>query len=344
MQELLGRIAALDPEASLGLRVIACFDELVVGNVNTRGLLAAAASLTGCTAGFAQASPPRLLRVSERGEVVDGARPPLLATTPAADGLEVWIERDGAPHSNDAIVLERLALATAIRHGHARHGQRPRRDLGVVLDADATLAERVESAARLGLDPRTRHRVVAAPLFAVWSSHPAGVEDVLPSAHGPLHVLVVAANVRAVAASPSGLGIPTTLDHLDHSLRTALVALRLSSPQSPSVDAEEYGGLVSLLADMPVDSHLPDVDLLDDVMTHAWAPATLDALVRAGSVREAARLVGVHHSTLQTRLDLVCERLGFDPLDGLGRSRLGVAYLVWRMRHSRALDLPAPGS
>ena len=40
MQELLGRIARLDPSASLGRRVIACFDELIVGNVNTRALLA----------------------------------------------------------------------------------------------------------------------------------------------------------------------------------------------------------------------------------------------------------------------------------------------------------------
>ena len=38
MQELLGRIARLDPNSSLGLRVIACFDELIVGNVNTRAL------------------------------------------------------------------------------------------------------------------------------------------------------------------------------------------------------------------------------------------------------------------------------------------------------------------
>ena len=33
MQELLGRIAALDPDASLGIRVIACFDELILGDV-----------------------------------------------------------------------------------------------------------------------------------------------------------------------------------------------------------------------------------------------------------------------------------------------------------------------
>ena len=27
-------------------------------------------------------------------------------------------------------------------------------------------------------------------------------------------------------------------------------------------------------------------------------------------------------------------------LDGMGRARLGVAFLTWRMRHSRALELP----
>ncbi|MBW3536018.1 MAG: zinc-binding dehydrogenase, partial [Gemmatimonadetes bacterium] len=70
--------------------------------------------------------------------------------------------------------------------------------------------------------------------------------------------------------------------------------------------------------------------------------STLDALIRAGSVRQAARMCGVHHSTLQTRVDTISDMVGFDPLDGLGRTRLGIAYLVWRLRHSRVLDLPAP--
>ena len=66
MQELLGRIARLDPSASLGLRVIACFDELMVGNVNTRALLAAAASLSGCVAGFHSETPARTVRIDHR--------------------------------------------------------------------------------------------------------------------------------------------------------------------------------------------------------------------------------------------------------------------------------------
>jgi hypothetical protein len=87
---------------------------------------------------------------------------------------------------------------------------------------------------------------------------------------------------------------------------------------------------------------MPDVELLEEVMSHSWACSTLDALIRSGSARQMARLCGVHHSTLQTRVDAVREMVGFDPFDGLGRTRLGIAYLVWRLRHSRVLDMPAP--
>ena len=117
MQELLGRIARLDPSASLGLRVIACFDELIVGNVNTRALLATAAALAGCTAGSRQSVPPRTLRVTPKGEAVQGESPTDSSNLHVAseDGIDVWLERDGAAGPNDALILERLALAVRIR-------------------------------------------------------------------------------------------------------------------------------------------------------------------------------------------------------------------------------------
>ena len=172
MQELLGRIARLDPSASLGLRVIACFDELMVGNVNTRALLAAAASLAGCVAGFCSASPARTVRVDARGHHVDGP-PPEVADgfrLDASDGLEVWLERDGDRLPNDAIVLERLALAVRIRHGRGRQTDH-RRDLSLLLDDAVDLEARCVAATTLGLRADGRHRVVCAPLFAVWPDH-----------------------------------------------------------------------------------------------------------------------------------------------------------------------------
>ena len=344
MQELLGRIARLDPSASLGLRVIACFDELVIGNVNTRALLSAAASLAGCVAGFHQDHPARTVRVNERGQLVDGPQPPIdVGTTAgASDGITVWLEREGKPHANDAIILERLALSVRIRHGRGRGDNDTRRNLGVLVAGTASEEDRCVAAAALGVAPGRRYRVLAAPLFAVWQRHPTGPEDVVPTRFGPIHALVVPDTQTAVEASPCGIGVAAEIKDLHHSFRTALVALRLCNPPTtPAVTADEYGGLADLLADAPVDSPQPDADRLDDVARHPWGMHTVESIVRSPSVRQAARLAGVHHSTLQSRLEGITEAMGFDPYEGFGRTRLGTAYLVWRLRHSRVLDLPA---
>ena len=151
---------------------------------------------------------------------------------------------------------------------------------------------------------------------------------------------MVRAGTGEARARPLGIGVATDVDQLHRSFRTAVVALRLCDADTGTVEAATYGGLVDLLADLPDDVDPPELAALARVMAHPWGAATVSALVEAGSVRQAARLADVHHSTLQTRLDLVTDELGFDPLGGYGRTRLGVAYLVWRMRHSRALDLP----
>jgi hypothetical protein len=343
VQELVGRISALDPQASVSLRVIACFDELVVGNVNTRALLSAAASLAGCTAGFCQDLPPRYVRVTPEGEIAAGRALPPPDSSISRDGLTVWLEREGPTHAADTIILERLTLAVRIRHGRGRRDADDRRELGLLLDRSAPVEERRTAAARLNLAPGVRYRVLAAPLFAMWEDHPAGAEDVVATPYGPVHALVVPPDRAPGAATPSGIGVATTVEHLHRSFRTAVVALRLCTPPAtPCVLADRYGGVIELLADAPLDADLPDVDSLDEIMGHAWGPATLDALIRAGSVRQAARLVGVHHSTLQARLDAITDVVGFDPFDGIGRARLGLAYLIWRLRNSRVLDLPAP--
>lgn len=309
-------------------------------------LLSAAASLAGCTAGYGQDTPPRSVRITPRGEA---APQPLDAPAPrtlseVAPGITVWLERDGAPHANDAIILERLSLAVRMRHGRGRSDADGRRDLGLVLDRAVPTEERRVAAARIGLLPGVRYRTVAAPLFAAWGSHPPGPEDVIATSYGPIHASIVACDRTVVDATPSGIGTADEIDGLHRSFRAAVVALRLCAPPAtPTVLADDFGGLIGLLADLPHDSDQPDVESVDLVMRHPWGPTTLDALVRAGSVRQAARLAGVHHSTLQARIDGLTADLGYNPLDdGMGRTRLGLAYLVWRLRNSRVLDLPAP--
>lgn len=346
MQELLGRIARLDPSASLGLRVIACFDELVVGNVNTRALLAAAASLAGCTAGFAQADSGRSLRIAPKGSVAEEPKPSIREdlTAHVGDDMAVWLERDDDPWANDAIILERLALAVQIRHGQGRREMDSRRHLGVLTERSSTAEQRLEAAGAIGLVSTRRYRILAAPLFAVWAGRPPGPEDVLGTRFGPLHTIVVPESYESFTASPCGIGVAAPAHELDRSFRSALVALRLCDPPAePLVEADAYGGLIELLAETD-DTQRVHVDTLNGVAHHPWARETVAALVTTQTVRGAARVLNVHHSTLQARVDTLRTDLGFDPLQGFGRTRLGAALLVHRLNRSTVLDMPVPGA
>lgn len=51
MQELLGRLTALDPEASESLKVVSYFDTLVTAGAGLDALLRGAAALSGVVAG-----------------------------------------------------------------------------------------------------------------------------------------------------------------------------------------------------------------------------------------------------------------------------------------------------
>ncbi len=230
MQELLGRMSALDPQASQALRVIACFDELCIGGVNTRGLLAAAAALSGCVAGFRSEAPARTLRITPQGEAEPG-EPALMTSADASSGLTVWLEREGEPAVNDAIILERLALSVRIRHGRGPRDVDARRTLGLLLDPAVAMEERRVAAATLGLTPSGKYRIAAAPLFAIWTEHPSAPEDVVPTRYGPMHAMVLPPATDTLRAGPCGIGVATGVDALHHSFRTALVALRLCDPR-----------------------------------------------------------------------------------------------------------------
>lgn len=339
MQELLGRLRELDPAASASLRVIACFDELMAGGVGTDGLLSAAAALAGAVVGVKRTETSPEIRIDPRGERLASAPP--TGVVHHVDGMTVWIEAAGPePAANEAIIIERLTLALQVRYEQV--DQPGKRDMSVIVDRTAPVEERVAAAQRRGLVDGLSYRVAVAPLFAVWQKHPRGPEDVVTSPFGPVHVSISTADATS-SAQPLGVGIATDLSDLELSFRTAMVALRLADPGSVS-RADDLGGLAEVLADAPATAR-PDRDesaVAQLLEAHPWAPSTLDTLIRAGSVREAARLAGIHHSTMTTRVAVIADELGFPPLDGLGRARLAIAVMRQRIRSSRALELPTP--
>lgn len=345
MQELLGRLGALDPQASQSLRVIACFDELMSGGVALRGLVSAAAALAGAPAGFQQGQ--RLIRVDSRGEELSGPAPAEVIRVEIRGGASLWIERDPSiAFANDDIILERFALAAGLRLNPATQvagRDVVRRSLASLLDQSNTKQERLVASTELHLVAGTRYRALTAPLFTSWVHRPSGPEDVIWTSFGPVHVVIVH-DGSSPAGNPLGLGIATESHELGLSFRTALIALRLHDGTADTpICADDLGGLAEMLAELPDEDRVDrDGEGIGEIMQHSWGYATIAALVDSTSIREAAREVGVHHSTMATRMESVIGAVGFDPLTGLGRTRLGIAFLRWRLRNSRVLELPSP--
>lgn len=341
MQELLGRLRALDPTASQSLRVIACFDELMAGRVGTEGLLSAAAALAGRIVGLRRTPNAVAVRFDPKGNRL----PPGLPSADAlkTGGLVIWIERGAEmPGANDAIILERLALALQL---HYDDGRPPApRDLATLFDDTAELTARRDAATRRGLAAGARLRVLAAPLFALWQTHPAGPEDVIATDFGPVHAAIVPADSE-VAASPLGIGIAVERDDLGLSFRTALVALRLADSSPDGISrAEDLGARRDACGAAD--------DAPDGCRRSRRVSAGIPPLGALYSRRHRAGDIGArcgadgrgspqHHDGTDRH-----DHRGVRVLSvrWLGRMRAAMALLRWRVRTSRVFELPAPAS
>lgn len=361
MQELVGRLTALDPEASETLKVVAYFDVLTAGGVGLEALVRGAAVLSGTVAGAFDGR--RTHRVGPAGDRLPGGAgvtlEPRWPVRPVATGAgsgtgpgtgsgigRVWLERDGRPHANDEMVVERLALAVdlvAARRGGGTGGA-----LDVALDAGRDVAERRVALARLRLDGARDLRVAALPLASDPGGAPA---TVTATPHGLVRAVVLRRG--ATVPGPAGLGVAGAGEDLPESLRTALLALRLvpdddgphrsrdAAVVEPAVvepavvDAAELGVVLAAVGALePVAARQPDVVAL--ARLDARGRAVLDELTRAESVRGAAAALGMHHSTLQARHDALTAELGYDPRTLDGRARYRLARLLLRLTEDRA--------
>lgn len=340
MQELVGRLTAVDAEATETLKVIAYFDALIHGHATTEVLLRGAAILSGCAAG--QTVGGKTMRVDAGG--ARAAAP--LGDWPShafEDGGTVWIERSGAPHANDEMILERLAIAAGIVHERTSPAAASRRALETIIDDQASAEARSDAAKRLRLDPQARYRIMATADTgsAALAARAAGV--VVGTAYGPVRAtLSDDAHLPSDAEETSsrqraGIGIRATPASLTESWTSALVALRLSSSREPVVDADDLGALLPLAHAADASPHtMPDVEALSHLTaTHPGATSLLEAIAGTESLRAAGVETGLHHSTVQTRAGQYSDALGFDIRSPRGRVRLSLALAMHRLETTR---------
>ncbi|GHD82625.1 PucR-like helix-turn-helix protein [Salinibacterium amurskyense] len=329
MQELAGRLKALDPEASETLRVISYFDALSAGHANAEVLVRGASMLAGCSAGVA--SPSLSLRVDERGR--RSADPGSPASWPARSltgGGTVWLERDGGAHANDDMILERVALALSILFERTGPAEALRNPVETLLDPTETVEHRQAAAHSLHLVSTTRYRVITQPASTTTAA--AGPAAVMTTVAGAVRAEIVL-STDAVAAERAGIGIAASPADLVRSWLSALTALRLTSDHEPVLYGDDLGSLL-LLAEISPAGAPENCDLQSLGVVIRETPRILpmlDTLAASESLRAAAATLGFHHSTVQSRAEELSAKLGFDVRTSRGRTRLSVALALHQL-------------
>lgn len=327
MQDLLGRLTALDPDASETLKVVSYFDALVARSVGIESMLRGAAVLSGATVGHRDAR--QIIRVRADGVRIEAAEPTGEWTVrdSGADAV-AWIERHGTPHANDAMILERLTLALGIIR--ARRAGDAESAVELVISGFASAGERASAAARLRL-PTGPLRVIASPPDP--EPRPQHPSAVVATRHGLTRATIIGAEADGADAwiEPDlrlGIGTAVSVESLAESWEAALVAARLTTASEPVQQADDLGALL-LIAQEAGGARHPDavaVANLDDRRREL-----LDAVVDAQSVRAAATRLGRHHSSVQEQLAVLVETLGYDPRTPLGQARFVAARMLMRL-------------
>ncbi|MEV6672520.1 helix-turn-helix domain-containing protein [Streptomyces sp. NPDC051162] len=312
--------------------------------------------------------PGEAVRTSSRAVVVDGRTVG-----------EVWLERAGCAWSLDGLVLERLALAAALAFERSDPLSDPSHSpqwgdpalVQVALSTRGPEAERSRALHLLGLHPDEPLRAVAvvatdaavmrralgscaralsaahprlgrpAPFGALWSTVGAILLPAPADAGAGCPALPEGATAClpddvAVGAGPSG-----TAAQLPDSWAQARRAARFAGlgPTWPNaVDATELG-TVALLADIPRDAALAHPDTAALAGLGGEDLATLDAVCRTPSVRAAAQLLYLHHSSVAQRVTRIEETLGFRISGPHGRQRAQTALLLRQLNTSGSSPL-----
>lgn len=327
--------------------MIEYFDTLVDGHVGLEAFLrGGAALLSAVPAGLRVPERRLVLRVDTAGRPTPVPEPGPWPCRPLGRyvGAIVWIERDGEPHANDHVVLERLAMGVGVTFDRAALADdQAGLHIEQLVDGSVPLPARLRAAGRLHLDAGRPVQVLAVPPDDATAARSRRA-TVLSTVAGPVFVMLRSADSSA-AETPAraGIGRAAVPSDLPSAWQEALAALRLTSVRRPVLDVAEIGALTVLAAGVDATPSTtpppPDVVALELLVTKdAAVLETLDVLTGTESVRAAAGALGVHHSTVQQRIAAFRQAFGFEPTSPAGRLRLATALAVHRLMRTRFDD------
>jgi hypothetical protein len=331
MKDLAVRLEALDADAGAALRVIAYFDSLSESRAGLQSIVRGAAVLAGVPARLDDSGRRVHVRVTPEGRNEPAAEPAVAAwpRTEIAAQAVLMLERTGGPGPVDAMILERAAGAARAVLDRTR-GKAPAEDPALVeLVVDPAAAFSVRDAA-------ARHLGLSGPVRAV--ARPAGPLVLTSAAITPAGGAGVSFSAAGIPAGRAGVGPVGAIADLPNSYAAARIALLFAAdgtdedPGPMVVEYESLGGL-TILASAPLPASIPDLDALAHAIAAApWALPTLQAFADTPSLRAAAGVLRLHHSTLQDRVVHLEHLVGWPVRSPAGKLRLQVALALRRLR------------
>ncbi|MTD16859.1 hypothetical protein GIS00_23270 [Nakamurella sp. YIM 132087] len=366
MQGLLRRISSIDSAAERALRIIEFFDQLVVHGADIEAITRATAVLAEATVGAEDDVHGRHAAIAPTGadaEVPDNGL--LCHDVQVGDRTvgRVWLHRAVPADSKDwdELIVERMSMAVAAAHSRRRTVARPpvsgMADPAIVqylLGGEASEPDAARAALLLGFAVGQRIRAVAVEggevagalaetRSALGSStgHTVlaaltGTTAALLLAHAPADPPPLPAGIRAC------VGPAAPVEHAARSWAIARRGVRfagLSLGWPNWLDAADLGCLIALDGrDEDGIAALGDVRAIGAIAARrngAEDLALLDVVCASSSVREAATLATMHHSSVSYRMRAMSEILGFDLGSATARYRARTALLLWRLHVAR---------
>ncbi|MBB5959806.1 hypothetical protein FHS29_006427 [Saccharothrix tamanrassetensis] len=341
MEALAERLSHLDPEAGGALRVVMFYDTLMRRRVDIPALARASANLAECVVGVRLHGTGRVIRMGPDGRQAPAPEPPASTTAPITlDEEEIgtaWLERPGPPLPLDDLVLDRLAIAAAAvveRYGPARTTMADPALIELVISADSDEAARARALRLLGFAADLPIRVIAVrsplPLDRVGALVcPARPVKAAPVADVGVILATTVDPARFPTGVRAGIGAGGSPDRSWWEARTAL---RFTTPNQPVVHYHDLGAL-ALLAQVPRDAARDNADVtaIARVGGNPEDLDTLDAYCATGSLRRAADLLHLHHSSVARRLDQLGRTLGIELTEPTGLIRARLALTAWRL-------------